>query len=305
MGWVLAGLELETKPARPSPTAPSASKATASATARRIAEEEKIPSLASDEIQRLMEKDYDGVSHLIDVRSEEEFASGHISGSINVPGGQAVQRADDFVPVRNARVVFVSNDSARAVMAAYWYRQMGFKHVYVLYGGLNAWKASGRPFLEGASEQQPLGYHAAEREARFVSADTLRSRMERGGCLILDVGTSLEFDRAHVPGAQWVSRGWIDIKLPELYPDRRRQFALTCSDGKHSVFAARALAALGYHDVTVLDRGLEYWMALDYRTESGLSDCLVVPSDVVLSPSIRGNKEEMQRYLDWELKLKQ
>jgi hypothetical protein len=27
-------------------------------------------------------------------------------------------------------------------------------------------------------------------------------------------------------------------------------------------------------------------------------------NDVVLSPSIKGNKEDMQRYLDWELKLK-
>jgi hypothetical protein len=27
------------------------------------------------------------------------------------------------------------------------------------------------------------------------------------------------------------------------------------------------------------------------------------PNDVVLSPSIRGSREDMQRYLDWETKL--
>jgi hypothetical protein len=37
-----------------------------------------------------------------------------------VPGGQAVQRADDFVPVRNAEMV-LSAISRRALMAAYWY----------------------------------------------------------------------------------------------------------------------------------------------------------------------------------------
>jgi len=31
---------------------------------------------------------------------------------------------------------------------------------------------------------------------------------------------------------------------------------------------------------------------------------LVEPNDVVLSPSIHGSKEDMQRYLDWELTLK-
>jgi 3-mercaptopyruvate sulfurtransferase SseA len=59
-----------------------------------------------------------------------------------VPGGQAVQRADDFVPVRNAEMVFISNQSARAVMAAYWYREMGFKQVRVLQGGLAAWQGA-------------------------------------------------------------------------------------------------------------------------------------------------------------------
>ena len=24
------------------------------------------------------------------------------------------------------------------------------------------------------------------------------------------------FETAHIPGAKWISRGWIDIKLPEL-----------------------------------------------------------------------------------------
>ena len=85
-----------------------------------------------------------GVTYLIDVRSEAEFEAGHISGSINVPGGQAVQRADDFVAVRNAQIIFISNESARAVMAAYWYRQMGFPHVSVLQGGLRAWSENGR-----------------------------------------------------------------------------------------------------------------------------------------------------------------
>ena len=40
---------------------------------------------------------------------EGEFASGHVARWINVPGGQAVQRADDFVAVRNGQIVFISS----------------------------------------------------------------------------------------------------------------------------------------------------------------------------------------------------
>lgn len=304
MGWVLAGFQLETKPARRGPVARLESRAQAVATALSIAAEEKLTWITVDDLARLIGNPRGGVTYAIDVRSEEEYAAGHIAGSINVPGGQAVQRADDFVPVRNAEIVFISNDSARAVMAAYWFRQMRFKNVYILQGGLNAWKGSGRRLLDGASDQEPLGFRVAEREAWFTTADMLWEGLEKNNYLILDVGPSLEYERAHVPGAKWISRGWIDIKLPELFPERGRLIVLTCPEGKRSVFAACALMALGYRHVSVLDGGLEDWLAMDYRTESGLHDCLVPPNDVVLSPSIRGNKEDMQKYLDWELKLK-
>ena len=303
MGWVLAGFDLETKPARRGPAANSNSRAQAVTMALSIAAEEKLSWTTAEALSHLIRDSHETITYLIDVRSEEEYAGGHIAGSIHVPGGQAVQRADDFVAVRNATIVFISNHSARAVMTAYWCRQMGFKNVSILQGGLNAWKASGRLLLVGASDQMPLGLDRAQREAWFVSANRLPDRIKSGD-LIVDVGTSLEFERAHVPGAKWISRGWIDIKLPELFPDRGRHIVLTCPDGKHSVFAARALTAIGYRNVSVLDGGLEDWLAMDYRTDSGLHDCLVPPNDVVLSPSIRGNKEDMQKYLDWELKLK-
>jgi 3-mercaptopyruvate sulfurtransferase SseA len=60
---------------------------------------------------------------------------------------------------------------------------------------------------------------------------------------------------------------------------------------------------MGYRDVAVLDGGVRAWVAAGQRTEQGLTACLTPTNDVVLSPSIRGTKEDMQRYLDWEVKL--
>ena len=245
----------------------------------------------------------DGVTYLIDVRSEAEFEAGHISGSINVPGGQAVQRADDFVAVRNAQIIFISNESARAVMAAYWYRQMGFPHVSVLQGGLRAWSENGHLLARGVLSDEPLGFAAAQQSAMFVDAQTLAEQIKSSSALILDVGTSLEFESAHVLGAKWISRGWIELKLPEQYSDRGQAIVVSCADGRQSVFAARALGGLGYKDVRVLAGGVQAWRAAGLKTETGRDRCLVQPNDVVLSPSIRGSKEDMQRYLDWELKL--
>ena len=302
MGWVLAGFELETKPQRPTPLASAMGREAATALARRIAAEETISWISSQELSRTLEAR--GMNYLIDVRSEGEFASGHVPGSINVPGGQAVQRADDFVAVRNARIIFISNESARAVMAAYWYREMGLAKVAVLEGGVRAWSESGGSIEDGPAADEPVGFEAAQRAARVVDARTVEGRIHDSSSLILDVGSSADFETGHLPGAKWMSRGWLELKLPELYADRNQPIVVTCRDGRQSVFAALTLGVLGYSDVVVLDGGARAWTAAGYPTEPGAGGCLVEQNDVVLSPSIRGTKEDMQRYLDWELTLK-
>jgi rhodanese-related sulfurtransferase len=304
MGWVLAGFQLETKPARSGPAANSDSKTQALATALSIAAEEKLAWVKVEDLALSVGNSRGGVTYFIDVRSEHEYAAGHIAGSINVPGGQAVQRADDFVPVRNAEIVFISNQSARAVMAAYWYRQMGFKQVRVLQGGIDAWKSSGQPLVIGTALQEPLGFSGAKRATQYIDAAKLKDQIDNGLCTVLDVSPSIEHESGHVSGAKWISRGWIDIKLPELIADRANRTVLTCPDGRQSTFAAQQLARVGFANISVLAGGLRGWTAAGYLTDSGLSAALTPANDVVLSPSIRGNKEDMQKYLAWELELK-
>ena len=301
MGWVLAGFELERKPERPTPPVTAKGVQTAAALARRIAEEESISWISSLELSHKLEAKR--LNYLIDVRSEGEFASGHVPGSINVPGGQAVQRADDFVAVRNAHIVFISNESARAVMAAYWYREMGFSHVAVLQGGLRAWTESGGRNKGGLRRTEPIGFESAQQAVRVVDPRTVEVKMRDPSVLLLDVGTSLDFDAAHLFGAKWISRGWLDLKLPELYGNRKQPIIMTCPDGRQSILAALTLGDLGYSDVVALGGGVRAWSAAGLPTEQGVGGCLVERNDVVLSLSIRGTKEDMQHYLDWELTL--
>ncbi|HET7392492.1 MAG TPA: rhodanese-like domain-containing protein, partial [Candidatus Binatia bacterium] len=301
MGWVLAGFELDKKPQRSSSPAPASGPESAMALARRIAQEEAIAWISAPELSRKLEAQ--SIDYLLDVRSEGEFASGHVAGSINVPGGQAVQRADDFVAVRNGQIVFISNQSARAVMTAYWYRQMGFLHVAVLQGGLRAWTQSGAKVEKGSLRNEPIGFESARQAVRVVDSSTVEGKTRDPSVLLLDVGTSLDFETAHLPRAKWISRGWVDLRLPEIYPDRNQPIVMTCADGCQSILAALALGQLGYSDIVVLDGGVRAWSAAGFLTEQGVDGCLVEPNDVVLSPSIRGTKEDMQRYLDWELTL--
>src|SRR5215510_6536741 len=140
MGWVLAGFDLESTPDRVTPAAPDESRKQAREIALRIAEKEGISWVSPLELAARSPDNDRGVNYLVDVRSEGEYKAGHLPGSLNIPGGQAVQCTDDFLAVKNSRIIFISDQSARAVMAAYWYRQIGFPDVRVLRGGLEAWR---------------------------------------------------------------------------------------------------------------------------------------------------------------------
>ncbi len=303
MGWLLAGYDLETNPARQGPRAPDESQSRALDLALKIAQEEKIDWTPAETIPGASGVEKSGVTYMIDVRSESEYESGHISGSINVPGGQAVQRADDFVAVRNAKIIFLSNRCARAVMAAYWYGKMGFRDVSVLQGGIHAWSESGRQLERGKARKKPLGYERAKGAVKQRRPSEMRQDVADSSVTILDVGSSLEYQAAHLPGAKWISRGWLELRLPSRLTERSSPILITCRDGEQSVFAARTLAELGYSNVSVLDAGVEAWQAERFETLTGLTDCWSEPNDVVLSPSITGDKAAMQRYLDWEIKL--
>ena len=73
--------------------------------------------------------------YLVDVRTREEYLSGHIPGFTWFPGGQVVQRSDDVAVVKNTPIVFACDGFARSTLVASWYRQMGMEEVYAVDGG--------------------------------------------------------------------------------------------------------------------------------------------------------------------------
>jgi rhodanese-related sulfurtransferase len=69
-----------------------------------------------------------------DVRTSEDYATGHVPGFRHYPGGQLVQEIDMAAPVRGARILLTDDMSVRADMTASWLAQMGWE-TYVLEGG--------------------------------------------------------------------------------------------------------------------------------------------------------------------------
>ncbi|NIO06612.1 MAG: sulfurtransferase, partial [Deltaproteobacteria bacterium] len=304
MGWILAGLEPERNAGRIPPNPSSSSRMAAEKLASRIAKEEGISTISVTELQELHESREGRSVYVVDVRSPAEFLQGHIPGSLSIPGGQAVQRTDDFIAVREAKIVFVSDGQARATMTAYWFKQMGFDNVSVLEGGIERWVKGGNRLSTKVLNPENGIIDEARRTVRTLPPTDLVSFVASTDALVLHVGSSSDFEKGHLPKSLWVSRGWMEIKTNELCPNKSLPIILTCADGRQSVLAARTLQRLGYAAVKVLQGGVDGWNEQGHPIEKGLEGhCVVEPKDSVVPASASGNKEAMVGYLNWELAL--
>ncbi|MBM3223524.1 MAG: hypothetical protein FJZ47_06965 [Candidatus Tectomicrobia bacterium] len=119
-------------------------------------------------VQTMMARRTQETVYLVDVRTQAEFSAGHIPGFRWFPGGQAVQRSDEVAMVHNCPIVFTCDRLARATITASWYRQMGFRDVYVVQGGTEAWAASGQPLEAGLTEAPPYGIAAARKQVQLL-----------------------------------------------------------------------------------------------------------------------------------------
>lgn len=61
---------------------------------------------------------------IIDVRTREEFAFGHIEGSINIPVQEILQHADE-IKVMETPIVFCCASGQRSGMAAQYFKEQG------------------------------------------------------------------------------------------------------------------------------------------------------------------------------------
>jgi rhodanese-related sulfurtransferase len=303
-GWVLAGLELERGADRVALPPPSKEgQAAAEAFAARVGAEDGVRMLSVDELRNLVKRGADETVYLVDVRTREEYAAGHIPGFWWMPGGQAVQRADDTVAVRNGHVVFCCDGTARATLTASWYRQMGFPNVYAVAGGTSAWAAAGQPLASGADEPvEPLVAEARARVRSIAPAELASRLTSPRPPVVLYVDSSDRFAAGHVAGAHWLPRGWLELRIADTAPDTAAPVVVTDDGGGDAVLAAASLLDLGYKDVAALAGGTEAWRRDGRSVEPGLTGVLRPPDDVVPAGPDR-NFADMINYLRWEERL--
>jgi len=86
---------------------------------------------------------------VIDLRSAEAFARGHIVNARNIPFDEFSANEDAIAQFKNGPIIAVCDSGVSSNKAVASLRNSGFESVYNLKGGMNAWSQAGLPVVTG------------------------------------------------------------------------------------------------------------------------------------------------------------
>lgn len=92
---------------------------------------------------------------LLDVRSPQEYAEGHIPGAINIPYREVPNRLDELADFITQEIVVYCEVGVRAGIAELALEQAGYQHIVQLEGDMRAWRDFGGPIATVAPEITP------------------------------------------------------------------------------------------------------------------------------------------------------
>lgn len=85
---------------------------------------------------------------VLDVRSAEEFAAGHLPSSKHIPLGELANRLKEIEKSKSQVVITVCQSGIRSAKAVTILNQAGFEKVFSLEGGIAAWQAQSLPTVK-------------------------------------------------------------------------------------------------------------------------------------------------------------
>jgi len=178
----------------------------------------------------------------LDVRLGDEFAAGHVPGSVNIAlSGQFATWAGTVLGLA-AHPALIAGSDEQLEEARVRLARVGIEILDgYLHGGIAAWRQAGLPL---ATISQ-------------MTVNDLDAQLPSGAVQVLDVRRSPEWDAAHIENAIWWPLDNFKVSPPEM--DRNVPIAVHCKSGYRSMIASSLLQRAGFRRVTNVIGGFDAW----------------------------------------------
>jgi rhodanese-related sulfurtransferase len=219
---------------------------------------------------------------LLDVRERAAFERGHIFRATPLPRRLLESRLPMLVTAPGTLVVLYDDDGRIATLAAATLGEMGYTEVFVLTGGFDAWRAAGRPVVQGLNvPSKVFGEHVLhDRKTPEVTPLELSARMAQGqDMVIVDTRTPEEYHRGCLPGAWSMPGGELILRIGEVVERPDQTIVVHCGGRTRSYLGAESLRRMGLpNPIVAVKNGTMGWQLDGLELERGASRWPPAPS---------------------------
>jgi glyoxylase-like metal-dependent hydrolase (beta-lactamase superfamily II)/rhodanese-related sulfurtransferase len=105
----------------------------------------------------------------------------------------------------------------------------------------------------------------------FMPVAELKTRVDAGAgeLIILDVRERDAYEEGHIPGAQLLQRGQLELRVNQELPDPTRRIVVCCEFGRISTLATVTLREMGFQRAVGLDGGMKAWREAGFPLKAG------------------------------------
>lgn len=198
-----------------------------------------------------------GQTYLVNTMSHLECMDHRIPGSLCLACEEIEKRPQILPSEKTKAIIFYceSDNCHKSCLAADIAVRNGYTSVFVLDGGLPAWKRSGHE-IESVQRIPRVA-------VRAIKADTLRAWLSEGRKMaVIDLRTEKDYREAHISGASSLPLYQLHERYQEL--PYNRTLVLVDNRGFRSFLAQSYLRRKGF-DVVRLFGGMESWKAYESK----------------------------------------
>ena len=211
----------------------------------------ELPPISAIQLRSLLDEGM----FALDVRPGDQFAQGHVPGSINIAlSGQFASWAGTVLGL-SARPLLIADSLEQVSEARLRLARVGIEDAHgYLDGGTGAWEKAG----------------FALTELPQITVQILQDRLQAHASQVLDVRREPEWHAGHIEDAAWWPLDNFKVSPPEI--NRDRPIAVHCKSGYRSMIACSLLQRAGFQNVSNVIGGFDAWLqaGLPIQNELGV-----------------------------------
>lgn len=200
----------------------------------------------------------DGNIILIDLRSADKFAAGHMARAINIPLAElkTKYKEADLPEYKGASIVLASDNAEDIESAMDYLGNMSFTKLTMFTGGMERWKKAEIPVATGAKPAPAKLTYVRKMEPYEVSIADFIKALTSGGALIVDARSTSEFAAGKFKGAVNIPSEEMEKRFAEVPKDK--PVYVHCATGSRAEMAYDILKGKGYTNVKLLKANIEF-----------------------------------------------